>query len=92
MERFDKARQIAGVPFHINSGYRCEKHNKEVGGKKFSSHLRGKAGDIACYSSWQRFFMVDALIKAGFTRIGLGKNFIHADDDEAKEPRVIWLY
>ena len=28
----DAAREIAGVPFRINCGCRCEKHYREVGG------------------------------------------------------------
>lgn len=30
----------------INSGFRCKKHNKSVGGGKNSQHLKGKAADI----------------------------------------------
>lgn len=32
--------------FVINSGYRCKKHNIQVGGEKDSQHLIGKAVDI----------------------------------------------
>ena len=31
---------------HINSGYRCEKLNKAVGGRPNSLHLQGRAADI----------------------------------------------
>lgn len=30
----------------INSGYRCEEHNREVGGVRNSRHLLGEAADI----------------------------------------------
>lgn len=30
----------------INSGYRCSKHNKKVGGASSSNHVKGKAADI----------------------------------------------
>ena len=39
----DSARALLG-PLRINSGYRCPKHNEEVGGKKNSLHL--PVGDI----------------------------------------------
>lgn len=44
----DPARQAFGGPVYINSGYRCEKHNAEVGGVPNSQHLRGEAADITC--------------------------------------------
>lgn len=33
-------------PFHINSGYRCKKLNKAVGGSDTSAHLQGLAADV----------------------------------------------
>ncbi len=33
-------------PLHILSGYRCEAHNKEIGGEKNSQHCLGKAVDV----------------------------------------------
>ena len=32
LELLDNARDIAGVPFKITSGYRTKAHNREVGG------------------------------------------------------------
>ena len=45
-ERLNNAREIAGVPFVLNSAFRCEDHNREVGGSSSSSHLVGCAVDI----------------------------------------------
>lgn len=90
--RLDSARHIAGVPFKINSGYRCKNHNKHVGGSPSSSHLRGVAADIACTDSLLRMKIFRALMAEGFRRIGIGKDFIHVDDDRAKVRDVIWLY
>lgn len=36
-----------GKPLHVNSGYRCTRHNKDVGGKRGSIHPTGKAADIS---------------------------------------------
>ncbi len=36
-----------GVPVTVNSGYRCQTHNRAVGGAAGSRHLRGQAADIA---------------------------------------------
>ena len=38
--------KIGDAPIHINSGYRCPKHNKEVGGVANSQHVFGNAADI----------------------------------------------
>ena len=74
----------------ITSGYRCEKHNKEIGGLEDSAHKKGLAGDIAVPNSCYRFLLLKALIKVGFKRVGIYKNFIHADLDESKPQGVIW--
>lgn len=90
----DRAREIAGVPFIITSGYRCEKHNRAVGGVPTSAHVKGLAADIktAPLDSRARFRIVESLIVMGCTRIGIGKDFIHVDVDETKDPKVMWLY
>ena len=92
-EHFVTARQIAKVPFYINSGYRCLKHNAEIeGSSPTSSHPKGLAADIRCMDSWNRWKILFALKEAGFLRIGIRKDFIHADLDEEKQPGVLWLY
>ena len=47
----DPVRAAFGKPIKVNSGYRCEKHNKEVGGAKNSQHVLGQAADIAAEHS-----------------------------------------
>ncbi len=74
----------------ITSGYRCEEHNKEVGGIEDSAHKKGLAADIKCEDSSYRFLLVNALIKVGFKRIGRYDNFIHCDLDESKPQKVMW--
>jgi hypothetical protein len=41
----EPARALLGVPFHINSGYRCPALNQAVGGARTSAHLDGRAAD-----------------------------------------------
>jgi hypothetical protein len=50
------------------------------------------AVDIACTSDSLRWIIVEALKKAGIQRIGIRKDFIHADDDLHKTPKVMWIY
>lgn len=41
-----RIRDEVGFPIRINSAYRCEQHNKDVGGAQYSKHLEGIAADI----------------------------------------------
>ncbi len=92
LRRLDAARETAGVPFKVNSGYRCAKHNKLVGGKSNSPHLRGLAADIRVIASRKRFKVLDSFIVVGFERIGIAKTFLHADSDTSLPREVSWLY
>ena len=92
LERIDDAREIAGVPFSINSGWRCKKHNAEVGGGDKSAHLKGLAADIRADDSSHRYHILKGLFEAGFARIGIGNGFIHCDDDREKPPAMAWTY
>ena len=87
-----KARAKAGVPFHITSSIRCPVHNREVGGSVTSSHLSGVAFDIACTHSYPRFIIIEALLAAGFNRVGIRHDFIHCDVDLDKAKELIWVY
>lgn len=90
--RLECARVIYNYPMRINSGYRTPEHNAKIGGVADSSHLKGCAADIHCPTTLVRNDLLRALILAGFKRIGIGKNFIHVDTDEAKLQNLIWLY
>ena len=92
----DNARDLAGITFKINSGYRTEAKNnaiyKSLGKTPIkSSHLQGYAADIHCNSSQDRLTILNALIRVGFKRIGIAKSFIHCDNDPLKV-NAVWLY
>lgn len=97
--KLNVARELAGIPFVPVSACRCPKHNKAEGGKDHSAHVTTpeqdcRAMDIATPDSRTRYKVLTALLKAGFTRIGIAKTFIHADDGEGAPyaPEVAWLY
>ena len=93
MQKLQKARDIARIPFVINSGFRCPKHNKDIGGKPGSSHIKGLAVDIRCEDDKARFKIVAALLAAGLTRVGIAPTYIHVDDDLlTKNPERMWVY
>ncbi len=89
--KLDLARELAETPFVITGGYRCPKHNREVGGVENSAHVKGMAVDIGDTDNVARLNILRGLIIAGFRRIGIGKDFIHADIDKSK-PNNLWLY
>lgn len=91
VKRLDLARSIAKTPFTINSAVRCPEHNEREGGRPRSAHLSGNAADISCKQSHKRFLIIEALLKAGFNRIGIYDKFIHVDNDETKPARVVWI-
>ena len=92
----DVARGIARVPFTITSDWRPEGDGK--------SHHLGKAVDIRCKTSSDRWAIVNGLVRAGFRRIGVyyaeivdghhREGHVHADRNTAEDgfPQdVMWI-
>lgn len=95
LKLLDKARDRAGIPFKILSGYRTKEHNLKVGGRVGSSHCKGLAVDIFLpKGSRERFLIINSLLEVGFNRLGIAfnKGFIHVDMDRSKDENVIWTY
>jgi len=88
--KLDQARELAGVPFKITSGFRTVQHNAEVGGAEGSSHTLGVAADILADTNEKRFKILKGMLDAGFTRLGIYKTHIHCDVDTAKPQGVCW--
>ena len=81
-----------GKPMRINSGIRCLSHNRKIGSRDTSSHIKGLAVDISCGDMRTRLELVKRLLRDGeFERIGFHKDFIHVDVDYDK-PKGIFLY
>lgn len=92
MRRLDKARDIAGIPFVLNSAFRSVAWEKSHGRTGTGAHPHGRAVDIRCNTSTNRMKIVRACLAAGFNRIGIGKTYVHVDDDPANAPDVMWHY
>lgn len=88
--KLDVAREIAGIPFVITSGFRSKEKNKAVGGVANSSHLTGLAVDLRSRTPYEALFVIKGLIKAGFERIVYEGDHIHADIDDSK-PRGFFI-
>lgn len=92
LRRLDRAREIAGVPFVLTSAFRSSESELAKGRSGSGAHTLGRAFDIRCTDSLNRYKIVYGAIAAGFTRIGIGKTFVHMDDAVTLPNPRIWLY
>tara|TARA_A100001201_G_C4096655_1_gene204098 strand:+ start:12700 stop:13095 length:396 start_codon:yes stop_codon:yes gene_type:complete len=97
MELLQEAREIAQIPFKINSGYRTQEYHEKLGERgyktaKYSAHCEGRAADISCTNSKDRWLIVGSLLLVGFNRIGIADGFIHVDNSPTKSENRIWTY
>lgn len=71
-------RNYFGKAITINSGYRCQTHNKNVGGTKNSRHTQGMAADIVV-KGVKPVKVAQFAEMIGVRGIGLYDNFVHID-------------
>lgn len=91
MSKLDTARAVAGIPFKITSGLRSCDANTAAMGVEGSSHISGKAVDLAVEAGSDRFLVVKGLLAAGFVRIGCYDKHVHCDVDISKPQDVLWV-
>ena len=71
----EPAREKLGGPIIVNSGYRCVRYNRDVGGVANSQHLRGEAVDIRCADNNR---LAKIIVEAGrFDQLIIYPTFIH---------------
>ena len=80
---FEAVRAMYGKPIKILSGYRTEKHNRAIGGARFSQHVQGRALDLRPPDgvTIAKFYADIKKNAWNFGIRGLGKyrNFVHID-------------
>ena len=83
----EPARLMVG-PIIINSGFRCETVNRQVGGVKNSQHLIGQAADIRPKDPAQFATLVDFLKNWEYTdQLLTGKGWLHISWTPFAQPR-----
>ena len=92
VRKLDAMRETCGFAFRINSGYRSEEHNRNIGGVPNSSHKKFLAADVHVSDSAMRFAIVAAAMLHGVRRIGVAKSFVHLDTDPDKPAELLWTY
>lgn len=90
MKKLERCREIAAVPFYLNSAFRSGAWEISHGRNGNSMHTLGRAVDIRCSSNQDRLKIIKAALEVGFVRIGVGPNFIHLDDSTLNP--CIWTY
>ena len=88
-------RVAARVAVRVESGYRCVKHNKEVGGALLSPHLDGKGTDLSSELPVAELFLIaEKVISDDRIGIDLAGNIIHIDNEPNKDPYTLrrWYY
>jgi uncharacterized protein YcbK (DUF882 family) len=74
-------REFFGKAVHLTNACRCLKHNKSIGSKPTSQHVRGKAADIYINgiepSTIKAFLRLELM--ADFGGCGLYDTFFHVD-------------
>ena len=76
----DAIREKVGRPIYVTSAYRCERHNRRVGGELNSYHIQGIAADIHCPGvSMAR--LAEIAIECGADGVGRywSQDFTHVD-------------
>lgn len=85
VDTLQMVRNEAG-PVWITSGYRCKKHNKNVGGAEDSQHPKGTAADLV-----PKLISIKKLAKIaqkhGVKGLGIYKTFVHVDNRIGKKAR-----
>lgn len=88
MVRLNYARELADVPFILNSAYRSSDWDKSKGRSGTGYHTKGRAVDVVCKDSVKRARIVDGCLRAGLS-VGIHRDFIHIDD---RVNQIIFLY
>ena len=82
LDKLDELRFYAGIPLVLNCAYRSVEYDKKKGRSGKSAHCAGLAVDIRCTTGQNRLKILRACYRAGITRIGIGRTFIHVDMGE----------
>lgn len=74
---------FGGKPIKVLSGYRSEKHNRSIGGARFSQHVQGRALDLRPPDgvTLDQFYagIKTNAVRWGVRGLGKYKTFVHVD-------------
>mgnify|MGYP003662132599 CR=1 FL=1 len=79
LRSFELTRKAYKKPIMVTSGFRCQKHNKDIGGKDFSHHKVGAAIDLTLYGPFlkEELDLLDNYARLYFDIVLRYDSFIH---------------
>ena len=95
LDPLNDLRERVGHPLIVTSGLRCAFWNQHEGGADDSEHLTGEGVDIATVMGSERWRLLSANFAGGvplFTRIGIGRAFIHFGVSVTLARERVWHY
>lgn len=92
LKLLDELREKCGFPLVISCAYRSREWDLSKGRSGNSAHTKGCAVDIIYNSSSTAYAIVKNAMELGINRIGIGKNFIHIDNDDSLPQNVLFNY
>ena len=86
--KLETLRENLGFPLKISSGFRCEKHNRALGGARESRHLLGLAFDIGTsrMTAKEKFLLLQEGTTI-FQGVGVYNKHVHLD---IREEKALW--
>ena len=92
IDGLERYRTALGQPVHILSGFRCPKHNAEVGGAPFSRHMMGLAVDHELRDGDRTIWRAALVAIRFFYRVIIYPNrFLHVDQDDSAGFGVVFV-
>lgn len=88
VQYLQQIRNHFGKPVNISSGYRCETHNKNIGGATGSRHAKGQAADIyisgVTPAEIAKYAESIGILGIGLYETDADGHFVHVDTRETK--------
>lgn len=88
VQELETIRQFCREPIYVNSGCRCEEHNRNVNGAKNSAHIAGKAADVRIDGLPPEAFAYIARRLSNSIKILVYPTFCHVELTEKKEKKA----
>ena len=83
IESLAKVKEEFGKPIFVTSAYRCQSHNKNVGGVKMSNHCLGDAVDLVPANG--QLHQLASIAQKHWKFVKKYRKFIHCDNRKRDE-------
>lgn len=91
LDKLQLVRDWLNKPMYVTSGGRCPNHLNEVHRVNPADHQKGIGVDVAYTSEEEKNLIMMYGVRAGFTAIAAGKNFVHLGN-RAQTWFTTWSY